>query len=74
MTYKHEFIHDLSQVLSKYCKDDGLVKLEYFKPGNHFHEEVVITYDGGFQEIINVSYDSCIAMLKDICKQGFSVV
>ena len=66
MEDKKGFVEGLSNLISKHCR--GIESLEYFKPGNHYNEEVVITYDGGYQQTINVSWDSIPAILRDITR------
>lgn len=73
MEDKKQFIDDLSAVLSKYLWAVNVDKLEYFKPGKTYNEEVIITYANGYEEVVNVSCDSYVAMLRDICKQGLQV-
>ena len=67
MEDKKGFTEGLSSLLSKHCID--IESLEYFKPGNVYNEEVVVTYFGGYQQTINVSADSIPAMLRDIAKR-----
>ena len=71
MENKQQFVEELSQVLSKHFVNIGVEKLEYFKPGKTYTEEVIITYTGGYRETVNVTFDSCVGILRDICKQGF---
>lgn len=66
MEDKKGFVEDLGNLLSKYCVDiDGM---EYFKPGDEYNEEVVITYVDGYQQTIDVHMDSILAILQDIAK------
>lgn len=66
MECKPGFIEDLSAVISKHYF--GIERLEYFKPGKEYSEEVVITYRGGYEQTVNVSCDSIPAMLRDIAR------
>ena len=66
MEDKKGFVEDLGNLLSKYCAD--IEGMEYFKPGNEYNEEVVITYVDGYQQTIDVHMDSILAILQDIAK------
>lgn len=66
MENKKDFVKELGSVLRDHCY--GIEKLEYFKPGKEYKEEVVVTYTSGYQQSINVSWDSISAMLRDIAR------
>ena len=66
MEDKKGFVEDLGNLISKYCVD--IEGMEYFKPGNEYNEEVVITYVDGYQQTIDVHMDSILAILQDIAK------
>ena len=66
MEDKKGFVEDLGNLLSKYHSD--VEKMEYFKPGKEYNEEVVITYVDGYQQTIDVHIDSILAILQDIAK------
>lgn len=66
MEDKKGFVEDLGNLLSKYCVD--IEGMEYFKPGDEYNEEVVITYVDGYQQTIDVHMDSILAILQDIAK------
>lgn len=70
MENKKQFIQDLSDVFTKYTYNTSVEKMEYFRPGKIYDEEVVITFDGGWTRTVNVSWDSINAMVRDIVKQG----
>lgn len=66
---KKEFVEELSKVFAKHLWPVNIAKLEYFKPGKTYEEEVVVTFTNGYQRIANVHCDSCLAIVKDLCKQ-----
>ena len=66
MENKKDFIDGLSYLLNKHY--NGIESLEYFKPGKEYNEEVVVTYKGGYQQMVNVSCDSIPAMLRDVSR------
>jgi hypothetical protein len=67
MEDKKGFVEGLSYLLSKHCS--CIEYMEYFKPGKEYSEEVVITYRGGYQQTVNVSWDSIPAILRDIARE-----
>ena len=68
MENKKQFISELSTVISKYCSD--ITSIEYFKPGSLYNEEVVVIYKGSHEDVVNVTYDSCLQMLLDVCRNS----
>ena len=68
MEDKKGFVESLGYLLSNH--NVGVENMEYFKPGKEYNEEVVITYDGGYQQTINVSWDSIPAILRDIARNA----
>ena len=66
MEDKKGFVEDLGNLFSKYYGD--VEKMEYFKPGKEYKEEVVITRKGGYKKTINVSFDSIPAIFQDIAR------
>ena len=66
MEDKKGFVEDLGDLLNKYFVD--VEGMEYFKPGNEYNEEVVITRKGGYQQTVNVSRDSIPAIFQDIAR------
>ena len=66
MEDKKGFVEDLGNLFSKYYSD--VEKMEYFKPGNEYNEEVVITYKSGYQQTVNVSRDSIPDIFQDIAR------
>lgn len=71
MEDKKQFVEDLSKAIAPHLFDIGVMQLTYHKPGKLYPEEVLIYYINGYEEVINVTYDSPLGILKDICKQGF---
>ena len=67
MEDKKGFVEDLGNLLSKYHSD--VEKMEYFKPGKEYNEEVVITYAGGYQQTVDVYMDSIPAIFQDIARE-----
>lgn len=63
---KKTFVEDLSVLFKKHLL--YVDKLEYFKPGKQYMEEVIITYNCGNTQAVNVSMDSLTAMLRDIAR------
>lgn len=70
MENKKQFVEELSALLSKYCWINGIRKLTYACPGKTYKEEVIVSYFGGHEEVVNVHMDNCLAILKDVCKRG----
>lgn len=66
MEDKKGFVEDLGNLFSKYCVD--IEGMKYFKPGDEYNEEVVITYTDGYQQRVDVYMDSILAILQDIAK------
>jgi hypothetical protein len=66
MEDKKGFVEGLGYLLSKHCS--GICGMEYFQPGKEYNEEVVVTYRGGYQQTINVSFDSIPAILQDVAR------
>ena len=65
MEDKKGFVEELGNLLSKYC---DIECMEYFKPGKEYNEDVVITHRGGYQQTVNVSWDSIPAIFRDIAR------
>lgn len=66
MEDKKGFVEGLSNLLSIHYS--CIEHMEYLKPGNEYSEEVVITYKGGDEQIVNVTFDSIPAILRDVAK------
>ena len=67
MEDKKGFVEDLGNLFSKYYSD--VEKMEYFKPGKEYKEEVVITRKcSSYKKTINVSFDSIPAIFQDIAR------
>lgn len=66
MENKKGFVEGLGHLFNKYYSD--IEGMEYFKPGQEYNEEVVITYEGGYQQTVNVSFDSIPAIFQDIAR------
>ena len=66
MEDKKGFVEDLGDLLGKYFVD--VEGMKYFKPGKEYGEEVVITYKSGYQQTVNVSRDSILAILRYIAR------
>lgn len=66
MEDKKGFVEDLGYLLNKHYR--GIESMEYFKPGEEYNEEVVITYRGGYQQTVNVTMDSIATILRDIAR------
>lgn len=68
MENKKQFISELSTVITKHCQN--VEAIEYFKPGSLYNEEIVVSYKGGHEDTVNVSCDSCLQMLLDVCRNS----
>lgn len=63
---KQAFVDGLSAVFTTYSRA-GIKKLEYHQDSDGF-EGVTITYIDDFERTINVTGDSCLAIMHDLYK------
>jgi len=63
MENKKKFIEELGALLMMYSRK-GVEKLEYIRKGQC--EFVEIVYTNGYKKYINITGDSCIAIMHDV--------
>lgn len=64
---KKLFVEKLGSLIKRQTRAGQTIK-EIRYESSLIAERVVIVFNGGFTKAINITGDSCIAIMKDICK------
>jgi hypothetical protein len=72
MENKEEFISTLETALIMYSREN-IARLEYCRIGENIKgdpaiEEIIIHFGNGYIKVIDITADSCIAIMKDLAR------